>query len=148
MSTAMGRTRCWYCEGTANLAMIRTNTKRLSTLALLGDEAREELAGRLTAPEEEQAEPEQARQGDPYAGPDAGFFDRYVVRLAADEEIDRDEGGKAHDGEDPQGGRNFHYASGSTSHGRCQRRRCRRSLPPRSGTRDALGPRADARDLA
>ncbi len=27
------RTRCWYCEGTANLAMIRTKTKRLSTLS-------------------------------------------------------------------------------------------------------------------
>ncbi len=27
------RTRCWYCEGTANFAMIRTKTKRLSTLS-------------------------------------------------------------------------------------------------------------------
>ncbi len=26
-------TRCWYCEGTANFPMIRTNTKRLSTLS-------------------------------------------------------------------------------------------------------------------
>jgi hypothetical protein len=34
--------------------------------------------------------------------------------LAADEEIDRDQGGEAHDRQDPQGHGNFHCASGST----------------------------------
>ncbi len=33
MITPTIRTRCWYCEGTANFAMIRTKTKRLSTLS-------------------------------------------------------------------------------------------------------------------
>ncbi len=32
-STPTISTRCWYCEGTANFPMIRTNTKRLSTLS-------------------------------------------------------------------------------------------------------------------
>ncbi len=33
MRTPTSSTRCWYCEGTANFAMIRTKTKRLSTLS-------------------------------------------------------------------------------------------------------------------
>lgn len=33
ISTPMSSTRCWSCEGTANFAMIRTKTKRLSTLS-------------------------------------------------------------------------------------------------------------------
>lgn len=81
---------------------------------LLGDEAREELSGGLTAREEEQAESEQPGEGDPDDRPDSGFLDRYVVRLSTDEEVDRDECGKPHDGQDPQGQGNIHCASGST----------------------------------
>ncbi len=33
MSTPMSSTRCWSWAGTANFAMIRTKTKRLSTLS-------------------------------------------------------------------------------------------------------------------
>ncbi|KUN86313.1 hypothetical protein AQJ64_09830 [Streptomyces griseoruber] len=33
VSTPTMSTRCWYCEGTANFPMIRTKTKRLSTLS-------------------------------------------------------------------------------------------------------------------
>ena len=33
ISTPMSSTRCWRCEGTENFAMIRTKTKRLSTLS-------------------------------------------------------------------------------------------------------------------
>ncbi|CAL2061615.1 hypothetical protein GPN2_12291 [Streptomyces murinus] len=76
---------------------------------LLGDVAREELAGRLSAAEEEQAEAEEAGQDDPDDGPDTGFFDRDLMGLAPDEEVDSDQGGQAHDGQDPQGHRDFHY---------------------------------------
>ncbi len=33
ISTPIISTRCWYFAGTANFAMISTNTKRLSTLS-------------------------------------------------------------------------------------------------------------------
>ncbi|BCL31422.1 hypothetical protein GCM10017557_62810 [Streptomyces aurantiacus] len=68
------------------------------------------------------------------------------MRLAADEEIDRDEGCQAHDRQDPKGHGNIHCAPPAVRNGKGQRRRCRRSLPPDvSGARDAPGViRADA----
>ncbi|GAB2738951.1 hypothetical protein GCM10027072_37710 [Streptomyces bullii] len=53
------------------------------------------------------------------------------MRLAADEEVDRDQGGKAHNGQDPQGQRNIHCASGSR-----QRNMSATSLPEVSSTPD------------
>ena len=80
---------------------------------LLGDEAREELTGRLPAPEDEQPEPEEPGEDDPDDRPDTGFLDRHIVRFATDQEIDRDEGGEAPDGHRPQGHGYIHCASGT-----------------------------------
>ncbi|CAM5353927.1 hypothetical protein SVIOM342S_09887 [Streptomyces violaceorubidus] len=63
--------------------MIRTKTKRLSTLSDFSVMKPAKAAGGFTAADAEQAEPEEARQGDPGAGPDTGFQGRYDVRTAA-----------------------------------------------------------------
>ncbi|GAB2838282.1 hypothetical protein GCM10027074_00730 [Streptomyces deserti] len=67
------------------------------------------------------------------------------MRLAADEEVDRDQGDEAHNGQDPQGQGNIHCASGSR-----QRNVSATSLPEVSSTpgirraQRARNPRADA----
>lgn len=144
MRTPTSSTRCWYCEGTANFAMIRTKTKRLSTLSDFSVmKPHEELAAGLAVTEDEQAESEESGEGDPDDRPDSGFLDRHVMRLAADEEIDRDEGRQPHDGQDPQGHGNIHYCSSGGINGKWSAS----SLPEVSSTLDGR-PGPTPRDLA
>ena len=93
--------------------MIRTKTKRLSTLSDFSVmKPGEELAGGLAAGEDQQPEPEQPGEDDPDGGPDSGFLDGDVMGFAADEEVDRDEGAQTDNGQHPQGHGNVHCSSG------------------------------------
>ncbi len=96
---------------------------------LLGDVAGEELARRLPAAQEQQAQAEQAGEDDPDDRPGAGLLERDLVRLpAADEEVGGDQGAQTGNGQQPQRQGDVHGTSG-ISYGNFQRRRCRRLLP-------------------
>lgn len=96
---------------------------------LLGDVAGEELARRLSAAEEQQAQTEQSREDHPDDRPGTGLSEGDLVRLpAADEEVGGDQGAETGDGHQPQRQGDVHGTSG-ISYGNFQRRRCRRLLP-------------------
>ena len=138
ISTPTSRTRCWYCDGHRELRHDQDEDEEVvDAQRLLGDEAREELPGGLAAAEEQQAEPEEPGQDDPDDRPDSGFLDRHVVRLAADEEVDRDQGGTGRQWSGPTGSGKHPLRLRQYVTANDQRRRCRRSLPP--------GPRPDRR---
>lgn len=104
MSTPMSSTRCCRCEGTENFAMIRTKTKRLSTLSDFSvmNPAKNSPEAWLS-PHDHEAESEEDGQGDPDDCPDPGFLGRHVMGLAPDEEVDGDEGRQTNDGQGPYG---------------------------------------------
>ena len=113
--TPTSSTRCWYCDGHRELRHDQDEDEEVvDAQRLLGDEAREELPGGLAAAEEQQADAEERGEGDPDDRPDSGLLDGDLVRLAADEEVDGDQGAQTDDGQDPQGQGNIHCASGSS----------------------------------
>lgn len=128
-------------EGTANFAMIRTKTKRLSTLrdfSVMKPAKNSWDAWGL--PKNHRPRPK-CGEDDPYDRQIAGFLDRHVVGLAADEEIGTDEEGETENGRGPQGPGNFH---GEHASGGWLRTTSASSLPEVSSTRAAWRPWADA----
>jgi len=78
---------------------------------LLGDVAGEELPGRLSTGEEEQAETEESGQHHPDGGPQARLTDGHVVRGAADQEVRADQHEQPCDGQHPEGEGDIHGSS-------------------------------------
>ncbi|EGJ78214.1 putative integral membrane export protein [Streptomyces sp. Tu6071] len=81
----------------------------------LGDESGEELAALLAPREDQQPDTEETGEGDPDDRPDPGLLEGDLVGFASDEEVDRDHGQQGQDRDQPNGERDVHCASGSTS---------------------------------